>query len=115
MLLGGIAGAIGGWWSGRAIAEAAEDITEADEQVYREHFTRAHSRADDYERVKPAYYLGDVAAANPDYQDRAFEDVEPELSRAWSRVGDGDRDWTSVRDCACCGFKRGRERRRQPR
>jgi|SRR5688572_1584816 phage tail tape-measure protein len=29
-LLGGIAGAISGWWSGRAIAEAAEDSTEAD-------------------------------------------------------------------------------------
>ena len=29
-LLGGIAGAISGWWSGRAIAEAAEDVTKAD-------------------------------------------------------------------------------------
>jgi hypothetical protein len=115
-LLGGIAGAIGGWWSGRALAEAAEDITEADDQYYRAHFSRARESRGGYEQAKPGYYLGDVAAANPDYQ--SFEDVERELSSVWSAGGESDRrggDWEAIRDYASIGFKRGTERRRQPR
>jgi hypothetical protein len=115
-LLGGIAGAIGGWWSGRALAEAAEDITEADDQYYRAHFARARESGGEYEEVKRAYYLGDVAAANPDYQ--SFEDVERALSPAWSTGGESDRragDWLAIRSYASVGFKRGKERRRQPR
>jgi hypothetical protein len=114
-LLGGIAGAIGGWWSGRAIAEAAEDITVAEDQYYRAHFERSpHERR--YDDARPAYFLGDLAAANPQYEGRAFEEVEPDLNRGWSR-GDVARqaDWDAVRDYASEGFRHGRERRRTPR
>lgn len=122
-LLGGIAGAVGGWWSGRAIAEAAEDITEADEQFYRADFDRRREPRDasserrreppDYDRARAAYYLGDVAAANPDYD--SFEKGEAELARAWTRRADDEADWRSVRDYAAVGFRHGRERRRGPR
>jgi hypothetical protein len=112
-LLGGIAGAIGGWWSGRALSEAAEDITEADDQYYRAHFARAPESSGEYDQVKRAYYLGDVAAANPDYA--SFEDVERDLSRAWSQTDRRAEDWEAMRDYASIGFKRGKERRRQPR
>src|SRR5437867_4826741 len=91
VLLGGIAGAIGGWWSGRALAEAAEDITEADDQYYRENFSRGR-REGDYDSVKRAYYLGDVAAANPEYEGRSFDDIEPDLSRGWHRATDAMQD-----------------------
>jgi hypothetical protein len=111
-LLGGIAGAIGGWWSGRALAEAAEDITEADEQYYRADFDR-RSQQRDYDRARSAYYLGDLAAANPEYD--SFEKGETELARAWSRRSDDDGDWTKVREYAAVGFQRGRERRKKPR
>lgn len=114
-LLGGIAGAIGGWWSGRAIAEAAEDITEADEQYYRENFTRTAAQQADYDRVKAAYYLGDVAAANPEYSDRKFEEVEPVLERGWRARAAEYAEWQAVRPYASIGFNRGRERRRKPR
>lgn len=110
-LLGGIAGAIGGWWSGRAIAEAAEDITEADEAYYREDFDRRRLSRN-YDRARAAYYLGDVAAANPAYD--TFEQGEPELERAWGRAGDAE-EWRDVRELASVGFQRGRERRRKPR
>jgi hypothetical protein len=111
-LLGGIAGAIGGWWSGRAIAEAADDISSAEDQFYREDFART-GRDHEYDDARGAYYLGDVAAANPDYE--TFEDVEPELSRGWRSSGADRRAWSDVRDHASVGFRRGRERRRVPR
>lgn len=115
-LLGGIAGAIGGWWSGRAIAEAAEDITSADEKFYREDFDRRSGddrRYDDNKRA--AYYLGQIAAANPGYHGRRFDDFEEELSRGWSAAGKDCGDWASVRDCVSVGFDRGLERRKRPR
>jgi hypothetical protein len=115
VLLGGVAGAIGGWWSGRAIAEAAEDITEAEDQYYREHFTTSRADAGRYDSARTAYYLGDIAAANPDYRERAFDEVEPELSRGWQSVTQDRRDWQAVRDYASVGFSHGRERRRTPR
>lgn len=105
-LLGGIAGAIGGWWSGRALAEAAEGITEADDTFYRDHFERSQDARRRYDEARAAYYLGDVAAANPEY--RSFEDVEAELSRAHG-------EWEAVRGYASVGFQRGRERRKKPR
>lgn len=111
-LLGGIAGAIGGWWSGRALAEAAEDITEVDERFYREDFDRRREPRD-YDRARAAYYLGDVAAANPQYA--SFEEGEAELARGWTQRAADPGDWTSVRDFASVGFLRGRERRKQPR
>lgn len=110
-LLGGVAGAIGGWWSGRAIAEAAQDITEADDRYYRENFTRSPDVRSRYDDVKGAYYLGDVAAANPAYS--SFDEIEPELSRGWNAATKGE--WLAVRSYASVGFNRGRERRRKPR
>lgn len=120
VLLGGIAGAIGGWWSGRAIAEAAEDITDADETFYREDYRKSTERRVDlarrasFDHARHAYLLGDVAAANPEYSDRAFEEVEPDLARGWA-AGSAAADWTSVRDFAGVGYRRGLERRRKPR
>jgi hypothetical protein len=121
VILGGIAGAIGGWWSGRAIAEAAEDITEADERFYRDDFVQGSERRVDHDRrarfdvARRAYLLGDVAAANPEYGERAFGDVERDLERGWRSQPGTPADWSEVRDFASVGFRRGRERRRAPR
>lgn len=120
VLLGGIAGAIGGWWSGRAIAEAAEDITEADEQFYRQDFERGERRMDlarraEFDAARRAYLLGDVAAANPEYAELTFEDVERDLSRGWQAQSSTHDDWSAVRDYANVGYAHGRERRRKPR
>ena len=120
VLLGGIAGAIGGWWSGRAIAEAAEDITEADEQFYRQDFERVerrvdHARRAEFDAARRAYLLGDVAAANPEYAELTFEDVERDLSRGWQSQSTAHDDWSTVRDYAAVGYVHGRERRKRPR
>lgn len=112
-LLGGIAGAIGGWWSGRALAEAAQDITESDEAYYRADFARAHEAAEPDLHAKSAYYLGDVASANPDYQ--SFDDVDRELSRVWRQSAAAHVQWEELRGYASVGFKRGKERRQRSR
>lgn len=111
VLLGGIAGAIGGWWSGRAIAEAAEDITDADLAYYREDYERRAEPREQYEDARVAYYLGDVAAANPDYAERSFDDVESELANGWCARGSARGEWRRVRCYASVGFEHGRERR----
>ena len=118
VLLGGIAGAIGGWWSGRALAEAAEDITQAEDEYYRNDFAhsaerRVRERRQGYDNVRTAYYLGDLAAANPEY--RSFEDVEQDLARGWNANAAAHGDWEAIRDCAHVGFERGRDRRNRPR
>lgn len=111
VLLGGIAGAIGGWWSGRAIAEAAEDITEADNAYYRADYERRATPREGYEEARAAYYLGDVASANPEYADRSFDDVEAELSRGWCACQTAHGEWARMRCYASVGFEHGRERR----
>lgn len=107
-VIGGIVGAMGGWWAGRAVAEAATAITKDDDDFYRRKFQtsgRASGRA--YEDVKPAYYLGHVASRNPDYRNRSFDDIERDLSRGWTsnkKYG----AWDEVRDFAREGYTRGR-------
>ena len=119
VLLGGIAGAIGGWWSGRAIVEAAQDITDDDEQYYRRDYDRADRRVDlasraRFDEARRAYLLGDIAAANPEYAGRSFGDVEQDLERGWTSTATAD-EWTRMRGYADVGFQRGRERRAKPR
>ena len=115
VLLGGIAGAIGGWWSGRAISEAAESITPDDEEHYRTHFDgaserRVRDRRQSFDEVRGAYYLGDFAAANPEY--RTFVDVERDLATAFRTTGTQLGDWETLREYISAGFERGRGRRR---
>jgi len=109
-LIGGIAGAVGGWWTGRAVTEAAGAMTTADDNYYRTHYEANNRLADrSYEDVRPAYHLGHIAANNPDYSDRGWNEVERDLQRGWNddatrRYG----EWSSVRSYASEGFERGR-------
>lgn len=108
-LLGGIIGAMGGWWTGRAIAEAATAITPGDETFYRRHFESSPGRfgSRTYDDAKPAYFLGHLASRNPDYRNRSFEDIETDLRGGWTK----DRKygaWDGVRGFASEGFTRGR-------
>ena len=111
-LLGGIAGAIGGWWAGRAVSEAASALTHEDEQHFRAHFDAQPNRPADraYDDVRGAYYLGQIASHNPNFQSREFTEVEPELERGWASYGDRYGAWTTVRSYAAEGFSRGHSR-----
>ena len=45
-LIGGIAGAMGGWWSGRAVTEAASSVTKNDDEFYRGQYEKSSKLAD---------------------------------------------------------------------
>jgi hypothetical protein len=115
-VIGGIAGAIGGWWTGRAIAEAAENLGPEDEAAYREHYESSPARLADrgYDDVRAAYYLGHIASHNPNFTDREFEAVEPELADAWNRCGGTPCEWTQARAFVGEGYRRGAERHTTP-
>jgi len=110
-LIGGIAGAVGGWWTGRAVSEAASALTSDDDTYYRTHYESSPNRLADrgYEHVRPAYHLGHIAARNPEYANRSWNEVESDLQRGWST--DASRqfgEWSTVRPYASEGFNRGR-------
>jgi hypothetical protein len=107
-VIGGILGAMGGWWSGRAVAEAATAITTDDDRFYRTKYESLPSRGTrTYDEVKPAFYLGHVASRNPDFRNRSFEEIEPDLRRGWTADGKYG-TWDEARGFAREGFNRGR-------
>ena len=110
-VIGGIAGAVGGWWSGRAVTEAAASVTANDDEYYRGHYESSSRKLADrsYEDVRPAYHLGHVAARNPDYASKDWDDVSADLERGWT--GDNARnhgEWSTLSNYAGAGFHRGR-------
>ena len=112
-VIGGIAGALGGWWAGRAVSEATGALTSEDDEYYRWTWESSADRPADrsFDDVRPAYYLGHVAAHNPDYANREWSDVQQDLARGWSdehtrRHG----SWSSVSSYAAVGYERGRDR-----
>ena len=115
-LIGGIAGAIGGWWTGRAIAEAAENLRPEDDQAFRAHYESSSAKMADrsYDDVRGAYYLGHIASHNPNFTEREFTEVEPELAGAWNKCGDRPCDWEQARAFVGEGFHRGAQRRTSP-
>ncbi|HSQ31161.1 MAG TPA: hypothetical protein VLN49_14980 [Gemmatimonadaceae bacterium] len=111
-LIGGIAGAIGGWWAGRAVAEAASSLSQEDEEYFRAHYDSVENRPADraYDDVRGAYYLGQIASHNPNFIEREFTEVEPELERGWASHADKYGPWTTVRQYAATGFSRGQSK-----
>ncbi len=109
-IIGGIVGAMGGWWSGRAVTEAASHVTKDDDTYYRGHFDSSSKLADrSYDDARPAYHLGHIAAQNPDYANKSWNDVSGDLQRGWS--GDHAKkygEWSAMSGYASEGFTRGR-------
>jgi len=109
-VIGGLAGAVGGWWAGKGIADATSSFDEKEEQHYRSHFESDPNRAADrrYEDVRPYYVLGHVAAHNPDYRTREFDEIEPELQKGLADRSRAQLDWTGGRTYARTAFTRRR-------
>jgi hypothetical protein len=109
-LIGALAGAIGGWWAGAAVRRAAE-VAPEDEAYYRAHYEERGVADRPYESARPAYHLGHVAAANPDYEARSFDDVEPELEAGWgAHTGATHVEWSGAREFARAAYERRRKR-----
>ena len=105
VLIGAAAGALGGWWAGHTVSDALEQFD--DRHHRRIHQTRTEqtrTQDDDYDRVRDLYRFGHLAGGNPDYQGRTFEDVEPELRRAWPH--DSRSRWEDAREYVRRGYDR---------
>ena len=111
-IVGAIAGAVGGWWAGQAAADPAASITFDDEAHYRALYDESPNRLADrsYEEVRPFYHLGHIASQHPEYGQRSFDDIEPDLQKGWTpdlraRYG----EWSYVRPFAREAFARRKE------
>ena len=79
-ILGGIAGAVGGWWAGEKVGRAVDDWTDT-EPHYRKHYDGADRKDVTYDDARVGYTVGHIARRNPDYRNRPFEEIEPDLRR----------------------------------
>jgi hypothetical protein len=109
MLVGGLAGIIGGWWAGKAAVESS--YTADDDTFYRNAYENSSTRIADrsYDDVRPAYQIGHLAGRNPDYQGRDWNAVESDLRNAWTddvRTRHGE--WETARPMAREAFTRSR-------
>ena len=112
-IVGALAGAVGGWWAGHTIAEAAADVTPDDDEHFRAHYATSPRRGAgrQYDAARPAYHAGYLAARNPAYTGRDFDDVEDDFRRGWTLdLAEQHGEWTSVRDFARAGYERGADR-----
>ena len=103
-MVGKIAGRVGGWWE--SAREAVAELPEEEQQACRVHFEAYEVRPAGmtYERALPGYTLGYMAAGNPDYRGRAFEEVEPDLRHGFA--GETGTDYDTVRDFTRYGYER---------
>jgi ElaB/YqjD/DUF883 family membrane-anchored ribosome-binding protein len=106
-LVGVVAGALGGWWAARATAERGLALPSDAEEACRVHFMSYTLRPEEleFDHARPGYLLGWVAAGNPEYRGREYDEVEAELRRAFT--DDYAADYDALRDFARFGFERG--------
>jgi hypothetical protein len=111
MIVGGLAGIVGGWWAGKAAAESAHHYTPDDDRYYRDKYESSPTRIADrsFDDVRPAYQVGHLAGRNPDYKEREWEAVEPDLQRGWTNeVREQQGEWETARPFARDAFTRSR-------
>lgn len=106
-IVGGIAGALGGWWAGEKVGRAAEDAASNDDE-YRRDYETTGKRDMEYNDVRVGYTVGHIAAHNPDYSNRSFDDVDRDLRRGWSH---DKYQYDALRPYVQRGYERGRTRR----
>ena len=110
-IIGGIAGAVGGWWAGRAVTEAASNLSKGDDEYYRSAYEKAPNRLADrsYDDVRPAYVIGHLASQNPDYAGRSWDDVSGDLQKGWTADNaKAHGEWSTVKSYAGDAYARGR-------
>ncbi len=113
LIVYGIGQSLGGWWSERDVAATVRQVTFDDDVVYRAHYDFSPTRLADrgYEKVRPAYLIGHIAGANPEYEARDFESIENDLRLGWTdEVKSKHGEWDSVRHYAKEAFARQRQR-----
>jgi uncharacterized protein (TIGR02271 family) len=99
----------------RAFTGGPSDFDGHDDTYRQHHTTRAASGGTSglpYERARTGYAAGHLAGSSADYDQRSFDDAEPDLRNHYesSRTADHGQ-WDEVRDYARDGYARGQEAR----
>ena len=112
-LAGGVTGPVGaaigaavGAVAGAVMGKKTADPMVEDKYWRENHTTRPYAQKDlGYDHYEPAYRAGvESYNRNPD---RSFDDLEPELSRDWSRArGSSSLEWDSARPAARDAWER---------
>jgi hypothetical protein len=108
--VGAAIGAAAGAVAGAAAADQIQDELDPklEEAYWQENFQKQpyYKVGDKYESYLPAYRFGWESASRPEYAERDFEEVEPELRKSW------EGDWDPVRSIVRDSFMRVRLRRK---
>jgi hypothetical protein len=105
IVVGGLAGAVGGWWAGREIGQATDDFSDETDEYYRSLHEQRFADRCDFDEARGFYRLGQLARRNPAYENRRFEEIEPELRQGWREEGTGRfRTWEDVRPFVNSGY-----------
>jgi hypothetical protein len=113
MVIGALAGAVGGWWATDKITEDTGTYTEDEDRWYRRHYETPDYRLADrtFEDVRASYAYGHLAANNPAYRGRSYSDIERELARDWDTgLRERHGEWATASRFAQVGFDRRRSR-----
>lgn len=111
-MLGSAMDSLGDWWSSSEAREAADSFNGERDRTCRSHFEGEGAGEGEgstpnrhYDDVRPLYQFGHMAGQNPDYQGRSFEEVEPDLQRAWDDDSrESPADWPEVRGYVGFGY-----------
>lgn len=108
--VGALALAGGAWWASRKLSETVSELSEEEERECRTLYESHPARASvPYDHARTVYVVGYVAARNPDYSGRAYDDVEPHLRSGFT--GPRTVTFDSLRDFGRRGYERGSSRR----
>jgi len=103
---GKIAGKVGGWWN--SASEKVTEFSPEEEQLCLRHFETYETRPADltFDYARTAYLVGYLAADNPDYRDRKFEDIEADVRHGLE--SEETAEYNALRDFARFGYERAR-------
>jgi hypothetical protein len=102
---GAVIGGVAGGYAGKAVEESFDPT--AEDAFWRENYrTRSYAESGkDYDYYRPAYQYGWESYGQ--YRGRAFEEVEPELSRKWSsRSESSSISWEKAKQAARDAWER---------
>jgi hypothetical protein len=104
VVVGTIAGTLGGWW--KRAAELRSDLPADEERECRAHFATLVVAPDmSFDQARGGYALGYVAGCNPEYRGRTFDDVETDLRLGFA--GEPAAEYDALREFARFGYSRG--------
>jgi ElaB/YqjD/DUF883 family membrane-anchored ribosome-binding protein len=104
MVMGKIAGKVGGWWS--SASEAKAEYSKEEEQLCARHFEAYEAKPAGltFDVARTAYQIGYIAAENPDYRERDFDEVEADLRHGFT--AEPSQEYNALRDFARFGYER---------